>query len=712
MPENLSAGYSAAANENTNGGVNTPDLSNNLKPKRRAVSSTFQMRNIISGLQTSARERNIRNARIMAKYNSEKPHRQESLEADGLGWKSNFTTKPLPMLVNKVSPRLKKALDAVKYLTNSELPEAIPGNAEKSDTFRREITKLVRSRPGWSDLLTETSMENVLFGFAPWVWLDEFSWFPKFFRQDQFFVPTGTKQASNTTQLFVLRDKYLVHELFSMVEDKEAAENSGWSIPNTVKAINGAMPDYRRARFDSHERTYEDLLREANVGLSHENGAVVIVVWHVFAQEVDGKVSHYILTEMGAGSKDIDPKEDKELLFAREDQFDSMRDCLGLYAFEYGNGTLHGSKGIGREVYAFAAMLDRARNEVVDRFNLAGKLIIQGDDKALRRFKMSVVGNALLIGQGYTVTERKIDTAVEPYLQLDAFMTSLLDQMAGAVTPKALEGERVTAAAVNLLASREEENRDTITGRFLTQFASAVQTLQKRICSPDVADEDAKAFQEKMLAIMSREELDMLASQPVAETVEDYTTVERQQIVLIAQENKGDPLFNQKELRRRSISAQVDEEFADSILLPDEDPTILAEQTRLQLLELQLIAGHGTQVPISPRDNHMVHLQVLVPAMEQAAQVAAQQPDGVGPLEAMVIHATGHLQGAAQMGVPKEELAPVADIVNKLTASMKQLKQLAAAQAAMQTAQAANAAGLVAPEDVPPAPTGPAPPMQ
>jgi len=681
MLDDSKSGYNTSESVNTTGGINAPDLSPAGKPQRRALSSISQMRNLISSLKTAARERNTRNARIAAKYNSEKPHRQESLEADGLGWKSNFTTKPLPMLINKVSPRLKKALDAVKYLTNSKLPDEVPGAAEKTEAFRREITTLIRSRPGWSDFLTEISMEDVLYGFAAVAWLDEFGWMPKFFRQDQFYVPTGNKQEAAKTQLTILKDKYLIHELFSMVEDREAAKAAGWKVENTIDAINKAMPDYRRNKSDGWERVYEDLQREANVGLSHENGAMVICVWHLFAQEVDGKVSHYILTDEGAG------KDSKELLFEREDQFESMPDALALFAFEYGNGTLHGSKGIGREVYAMAAMLDRARNEVVDRMNLAGKIIIQGDDKALRRFKMSIVGNAILIGQGYQVTERKINPDIESYLQLDQFLTSLLDQMAGAVTPKALEGERVTAAAVNLLASREEESRDTVTGRFLTQFATAQSTIQKRICDPNVSDEDAKAFQKKMLNIMSREELTQIAGMPVAETVADYTTIERQQIVAIAAENKGDPLFNQKELRRRSMSAQIDDEFANSVLLPDEDPTIVSEQTRLQQMEMLLIAGQGTQVPVSPRDNHVVHLGILMPALEQAAQVTAQQPDGLPVLEAILAHAQAHLQGAEQSGVPKDQLAPIAKIINSLAQELPKLKQIADAEQAAQQAQ-------------------------
>jgi hypothetical protein len=54
--------------------------------------------------------------------------------------------------------------------------------------------------------------------------------------------------------------------------------------------------------------------------------------------------------------------------------------------------TMHGSKGIGRDIYELAGMIDRTRNEIVDRSILSGKTLIQGDIKNVHRFKMNVVG--------------------------------------------------------------------------------------------------------------------------------------------------------------------------------------------------------------------------------------------------------------------------------------------------------------------------------
>ena len=678
----------------TTGTISTPDISKAGKPRRRAIRDAKQARAIVNSLEQASRERNIKNARIMAKYNSEKPFTQQALEQDGLGWKSNFTTKPLPMLVNKVAPRFVKAEASIKYLTNSALPDTTPGASAKTEAFRREITATCRARPGWVDLVSEISQENALFGFTSAAWLDGYHWFPKHFRQDEFYVPSGTKHQPTTAQVICFKEVFLIHELFALIEDKKPAETAGWNLENTIQAINTAMPEARKSRGIGWERVQEDLLRESTVGTSLEGNALTVTVWHILAQEVGGKISHYIITDnkqaSTGGTERSDDDYKSEILFEREDEFDNMDICAAFFSFEQANGRLHGSKGIGREIYSMAAMLDRARNEVVDRMMLAGKLIIQCGSKAIQKFRASIVGPALLIGNEYEISERKIDAAVEPFIQLDQFLTGLLDQMAGATTPKFFEGERVTKAQVDLYASREEESKDNIIGRFLTQFARMMQTIQRRLCSKDTIDDDAKDMQKRLLEVMTREELDLLANQPVAETIQDYTGQERQQIVIIAQEGRGNPLYNQRELERRKLAALIDDEFADAVLLPEADPTELAEQTRLQMFELQLLAGQATQVPISPRDNHLIHLQVLMPALESTSQTAADPnveaaSHGVEVMHAMLDHATQHFQAAEQQGVPKEELKDIGAVLTKLTSALEQVTQQVQQQTDLET---------------------------
>lgn len=653
--------------------INSPQLdAQTLAPANRAIKNAAQAWEIVKAFESENSERNKVNARIMQKYNAERPHSQGELEAQGLAWKSNFSTKPLPHLIDKVAPRFSSAIKGMRYLTSAAFPDDVEGAAAKTEVFQKEITKTCRTREGWNDLISEVAQENALFGFTSVSWHDEYCWFPKHYRQDNFFVPRGTKHFAGSAQIYICREEFLLHELFEFLKDPAAAEIAGWNIQNTVDAINSATPDAIRSRNSDVERVYADLSRELTVGSSFTNGARAVVVYSVFVTEIDGKVTHYILAD----------KEGKEL-FAKEDRFASMADVVAFFSFQHGNGKLHGSKGIGREVYAMAAALDRGRNEVVDRLQMAGKIVVSCDEKDIKRFRMSVLGNAIIIGSAYNISTSRVDGAVEPFLKLDSFITDLLDQIAGSASPKAIEGERVTKAAIELMAGREEERRDSVIERFLSQFVRMMNTVQKRMCSPTCTEQDAQEMQRRLLRHMSQEELDYISNQPAAETVADFSEQERQSIILVAQEGRGNPLYNQKALEHRKISAQLNSEFADSVLLPDNDPTQQAEQTRQQQLENQLLS-QGQPVPVSPRDDFGAHLAALEPLVISTAESLVESLEPLPVFETLVAHANEHLQVALSYGADQKALAEPAAKIAAWTKDLANLQAQAEEQAALE----------------------------
>lgn len=674
--------------------TSSPEIDpNTLQPTIRAIKDAKQAFEIIKSLEADNRERTKVQTRIMERYNAEAPVKQSELEAQGLAYKSNFSTKPLPQLIDKVAPRFVAVLKKMRFLTNSAFPEDMPGANAKTEAFRKEITGLCRNREGWNDFLSDIAQENSLFGFTSVACHDEATWFPKHHRQDSFFVPRGTGHSSASAQFYVAKEEFLLHELFQLIQDRGAAEIAGWDIPNTVEAINAAVPDSARSTQSDVERVYADLSRELAVGTSFSNGARTVTAFHFYATEVTGKISHYIVTA----------KEGKQL-FAKEDRYDSMPDACRFFSFQHGNGKLHGSKGIGREVYKMAGSLDRARNEVVDRLQMAGKIIITCPEQQIKRFRMSVVGNAVIISDQFAVQQSRVDGAVEPFLKLDEFFTRLLDQIAGTTSPRANEGgERVTKAQIELEASREEEGRDNVMDRFLSQFVGMINMIQKRACDPRCAESDALAMQQRLLKVMSREELDFISKQPAAETVDDFSERERQAIILAAQEGRGNPLYNQKELERRKLTSQINAEFANAVLMPDNDPTMTAEQTREQLLENTLLA-QGQAVPVSPRDDFQTHFAALEPLVTATAHSLVDNPANLNVFQALVTHASDHLKNALAAGADKNALQQPIALVQAWEQALTQISQHeAAAQQAGASAAPADPNAAPAPADAQPA---------
>lgn len=689
------------ASDGISGGtVNSPDMSpKTMKAKRRAISNVQHIFQIVSTLEEARRDQNEKNGRIMAKYNAERPYSREELKESGMDWRSNFSSKPLATAIDKVSPRLTKAVQTSKYITSSSFPENHPGAKDKTEIFRRKITETVRGWDGWSDFLNEVAQENAVFGFTSVAWLDELSWRPTHFRQDEFFVPDGTRQNVTACQLWIGKQYLMIHELAAFIENKDAAEAAGWDIDNTVAAINAAAPRSITGGGQTspytEARVWEDAIRESSVSLSLLSGSKTIEIYHLFVPECDGQISHYIVDGRA-----------KKILFERLDQFsakEGMSYVLSLFSFQQANGKLMGSKGIGRELYELAAAVDRVRNETVDRLQLSGKILIQGEAKQLNRFALSVVGNAVLVPANYTISQQKnIDPNVEAFAILDRQLVGFMDQIAGGVTPKEFGNERTTASEVNLYAAREEEKRDSILERFLMQVGKMITTIQRRIVNPRVDDEDAKETRDYLLEYMTQEELDLIASRPALRTIEDLTDLKAQQLILFAQEKRTDPLFDQAKLQRVAATARIDAEFAEDVMVPQPDPTVVAEQARQQDLENLLIAK-GKQVPVSPRDNHQVHIEVIKPNIaELAGQLAGASPEVLNIFQLGLEHWEAHISAAVAGGAQKDAFA---EDLRQIREAAKQLGELQAVAAQQQQLQAQQ-------DGVPPAPGAPpAPPV-
>jgi len=657
-------------------GLNSPDLSGNLKPRMRALDDEQQICNFVKRLVEENRQRNVKNARIMSKYNAEKPFAPGALENEGLSWKSNFSSQPLATLIDRIAPRFTRAVNSVRSLTNAKLPDTVQDGIKKTEAFRRGFTELVRNRVGWTELLAEIAMENALFGYTAAGFVDETSWFPRHFRQDEFFVPAITKQNAKFASAIVFRDALMIDQVFELIVDKEEAKLSGWDIENTVLAINKAMPENMASRSSDSTRKYEDLYRESNLYLATAQGSKVVMAYHVFTKEVTGKVSHYIVDGT-----------DWKLLFKRYDRFDSMTHAATFFSFQQAQGNLMASKGVGRTVYMLAGIVDRSRNEIIDRFQLAGKVILQGDEKDIQAFRMSVIGSAVMISSKFKLQAGKIDAGVGEFKELDTFVRSLMDEISGNVSPAGaadnLQGERITNGQVNFIADLQNEGKDIKIERFLTQLSALLTEMQRRASSDDTSDEDAKEFRDNLLRIMTREEFDLLAKQPTSRTVDDLTDHDRQIKITICSDIQNSPLCDQRKVLRHKLVASVNEEFADDVLLPDADPTITAENKRMQQLE-NIAMKTGEEINVSPRDNHEVHLATLMPEIEKVAGLVAQDAEMALVLREFVDHGKEHVQAFAQSGGQAGKMQPIIEILTKVEAGLQQLAAAAQSQEAPQ----------------------------
>ena len=206
----------------------------------------------------------------------------------------------------------------------------------------------------------------------------------------------------------------------------------------------------------------------------------------------------------------------------------------------------------------------------------------------------------------------------------------------------------------------------------------------------------------------------MLAAEPALQTLEDYTQSDAQRMALFAQEKRNDPLYNQLELQMRATSATFSAEFADAVILPQNDPTEMAENIRQQLQDNDLLK-QGKQTPVSPRDNHQVHINILKNDFIPIAQAAGRQdPKAFAVGTIFLTHWQQHLAALAAGATPAKELAPMEkefkDVEAQFAKIAAQLKHIQEQHAAGASPVQAHASALGVQADNDPGEPAPPPP--
>jgi len=668
-------------------------------------------------------ERNKKNQLIQKKLNNETPYKPKHLESMGQDWRSNRPTGFLSTMVSRIQPPFRAVVEQATYLSYSEYPIESVDAEHKTKVFREEITKTVRAWRGWDDLIAQTTHENTTFGYCGWVWDDLRDWKPEFLRQDYTFFSIETPQETSQTQIWGRKRRYQIADLLPVLENPRLSAAAGWHINNLVKAINNAIPAGRTLDADDDARRYEDWIREGSYGASYENDAKYVELGEIFVREPHGKVSRFL----------FDDKSGDEIC-TQLDRFNGMHECLNLFAVEVGSGSLMSSRGAGRDLYNTHVAVDKARNLVVDNVYLKGLLLLKKGPNAKPGVPpLTVMHPVAYVSEGYEVIPTQLPADVDDFLRLDQFISGLAEIQIGTFLPGEPIGEkqsRKTASEVNRVAAIENQLRQGILMRWSKQVSRGVERIQRGICHPEhvkaAADLkgllDAARQQGIAEAVWARREvvdafdrsymdlpsfmipfevpphldedaisccLNMLernvpasdillmAYSSAVELMPDTTAQDAQLLDLTIQRYTGNPNINQDELMKLDISRKLGEEIANSLILPkDQVEAIAIEATRQQVIELQSIMA-GQDVPVSPRDNDMVHIQTmaqkLFPLIANAPK-GALTPELVQPLTQAIKHFAGHLQQAESKGTPSKVLAPfhkaMNDAVHHLTNGM------------------------------------------
>lgn len=663
----------------------------------RAIKDSKQAFDIYKNLVKQNEERNKKNARITRKLNGEQPFDQNKLQAAGQGWRKNYSTGFMMSHVKRILPHYISLIDSARVLTESRLSNVEgPGADEKKDTFAKIFTSTLRRWNGWKNFEYLLALEDLVYGYAAVALPDLYDWRPVFLRGDQALFPPNSSQNPEETEMWAMLDIKHIHDMAAKIANPEVAAQTGWNVQNIIKAINEAQPSNRDTVSDGKERENADEVYESNAGLSYTSDVKDIRLAHVFGKEPTGKVTHMILNERNGDE-----------LYVYYDKFESMDEFLRLMTIEVGNGKLHGSKGVGRQLYNLHVAVDQMRNLMADNLHLSGLVLLRGTQKANKKASVTVNHPLCILDENFEVVTTNFQANSESFMAYDKHVNLLAEILVGAYMPgQTLNDQgKQSAAATHYLASIEAVIRDGTLNRFWSQFMGVIHMIQKRMFLSEVIElaykiysaetaTGARAIAQKIYAFIMKmkraitgqyvpikdldyqgldkvavdtaldmmraglapEEIYEMAQCPPQETTTDLANLVPGTWDGILSIYKGDPSVDQMKLKRRHMASRIGNNVATDLLIPEEDNTVTSEAARMQIMELNAMLD-GEQMPVSPRDNDAVHMDVIrskAEALMNSIQ-QANDPMSLPMLQNILSHYEIHLGNAKSKGAGGEQ---------------------------------------------------------
>ena len=687
---------------------------NQLKLEARSVKTVDHAWNICKATEQNNRTRAARTADLQSLHDGEPPRSSAAQTERGKAWQSNASTNWLAGIVGRVSQRLVNAVISQIYVTSSALPSSNNMAKAKTDLLRAKFTRLIRSWDGNTGLINSLAVETALQGYAYAVFLDPYTYKPTMFKQDRAFCPEQSGQHARDLQFFVAKMDYRLDEFLDLFKDEEAAKEVGYDLDNCVYAANNAkMMDPREDATTTQFRKFVEMINEGVLGLTYTStGARVVSCWLLFNREYDGQVSFWLIHRDSG----------KMLRFSFK-LFPKMQDVLAMFSFEPGNGCIHSSKGIGRKLAALTIMKELFRNGIIDNSRMSGLMILRADSKDKSKFAPAVMSPFIVLDKSIEIPQQQFIANSESYKVTDVQIDGWAEQSVGAylaaqISPEGRSDKTATEAQID--ARRESEAADIMIRRWIDQFANLTQIQQRRAFSDDYLEE-ARRLTKKLMEdpsldkpdfydnhgnsdpevlrtlveimldplMISDDEIKVWRETPASPLAHATDALTAQGVSLVLQKYAGNPNVDQGKVIQRDIENTVGAELAQEFFIPVADQTIAAEAKRMQIIESNTMLTAGIEVPVSPRDNHLIHGQTVQELLTAVAAPALSQPNPPPQIlkaaELNLNHLLSHLQIGAAMGLNKD---PNFQELEKFALGFKkQLTQVVEINAQMQAAQ-------------------------
>lgn len=365
---------------------------------------------IFNALLRADEKANVNRSRIQAMFDGAPPYDPAVLKSTNQGSRCNLNFGEAARYLDIAASGYVDLIDSVENLVQVQTTSGEPGERMRQDTIiAEELTRVLRNWPDFYGTYLRLNNQFLMHGVGVSYFEDENNFRFRSCGLGDYLIPRQTQASEHSVEVACARRAYMVHELFSFIENEEIAAANGWDVEEVKRVIKTATTQNQARQFTD----WEDLQRELkNNDLYTGIRANVVNVVNMWVREFDGSVSHFTFAENNP----------KSFMLKKERMFDSPEQAYILFTYGVGtNGTYHSIRGLGHRIYNHVQTSNRLQCQLIDSAMLSSSVMLSPETpRALNDLSLTFYGPYSVLPPNFKVIDKgipNIGTTVAPALQ-------------------------------------------------------------------------------------------------------------------------------------------------------------------------------------------------------------------------------------------------------------------------------------------------------
>lgn len=657
---------------------------------RTRVKNAAEARNIYRMLrkadETAARDR----ARIQSMIDGEAPYDQATLNNQGLGEIANVNWGQAEQILNFATSPYIDLQEAVDVMITTPTRFGDPQMRQEWEAvIAEEFTRMLRTWPEFFPRYLYLIQQFLAHGVAVAYFDDDIDWRPQISPLGDFLIPRQTRASDEEIEVACFVRSYPPHELFNKIEDEKLAEELGWNVAETKRAIINARQIEADNEVTSRWETIQREFKNNDLGVTGGAKATEIKAVNMLVKELDGTVSHYLFT---AEEEDGDNK-GKEFMFQRRNRYEDSTQAFVSFCYGVGsNGYFHSIRGLGSKIFSIVQALNRLRCRLYDGIMMSSMQMIEPENEdALEDLSVLHIGPYLIKPPNVRIVSTEQPNLGQSVIPGMNDLNTLLQQQAGQYATEAMFNATRERSAYEVRAQLESLSNINIASLvlFYSPWERLLREVLRRAVRTDYYPEDPGGqyiIDFKTRCIERGVPAEAIALVDVKKTrvvraIGNGSSAARsavmQQIYTLSA--GFDPEGKRQSLRDllRTIGGA---EVADRYVPPQENQRPPMETKTAMLENNQMVQGE--QIPVLPTEIHFTHLQVHLSKLQEFVQAAEQGQIDLAQASPVLVniyqHAMTHLefmQGDPSAPMFKQALQQMGEIVMNSVKAMQKVQR-------------------------------------